>query len=48
MVAECPKAMRSYPIGTTFQIKAKITDREGGTPFIYTHYSWPFYVLNEI
>jgi hypothetical protein len=47
MVIECSKVMRSYPIGTRFKIRAKITDREGGNPFIYSHYSWPFEVFDE-
>lgn len=48
MFVECPNAMKqNYPVGTRFRIKAKITDREGGTPFIYTHYTWPFEVLDD-
>jgi len=47
MRVECPKEMRDkkqYPPGTKFKIKAKITDRDG-TKFIYTHYTWPFEVV---
>lgn len=46
MFVECNKELSfSYPIGTKFRIKAKITAKEGGTPFIYSHYSWPYEVL---
>lgn len=44
---ECSVSDRvNYPIGTTFVIKAKLTDRQG-TPFIYSYYSWPCYHINE-
>lgn len=46
MHVECSKKLsREYPVGSKFKIKAKITDKEGGTPFVYSHYSWPFEVL---
>lgn len=34
-----------YNIGTRFKILAKITDREDGVPYIYSHYKWPFEVV---
>ena len=44
---ECSVSDRgNYPIGTTFIIKAKLTDRQG-TPFIYSHHSWPCYQIDE-
>lgn len=36
-----------YPVGTKFRIKAKITDKQGGRPFVYTHYKWPYVVLKK-
>lgn len=43
---ECSKEMiRKYPIGTRFRIWAKLTDREGGRPFLYTSYRWSYDVL---
>ena len=46
MFVECAKKMsEDYPVGTKFRIKAKITSREGGTKYIYSHYSWPFEVV---
>lgn len=48
MFVECSKRLvTDYPIGTRFRIKAKITNREGGTPFIYSHYSWAYDVVKN-
>lgn len=44
---ECSRAMRKqYPVGTRFRIFAKETNREGGKPFLYTHWSWPYEVVD--
>ena len=46
MHVECSKDLSyNYPVGTQFRIKAKITQREGGAKFIYSHYSWIYDVL---
>ncbi|MCB1196951.1 MAG: hypothetical protein KDK51_01145 [Deltaproteobacteria bacterium] len=46
MSVECSKEMRtSFPLGTKFRIYAKETSREGSPPFLYTHYSWPYEVI---
>ena len=46
MHVECSKKLSTdFPVGTRFKIRAKITDREGGKPFAYSHYSWPIEVL---
>lgn len=43
---ECSKDLcYDYPVGTQFKIKAKITQREEGSKFIYSHYSWKYEVL---
>jgi hypothetical protein len=43
----CPKAMRrAHPIGTRFRIYAKLTDKEGGNPFLHTHHNWDYEVLD--
>ena len=48
MRVECSSEMRSsQPVGTKFLIRAKITSREGGVPFLYTHYSWPYKVMTD-
>ena len=39
------KMSRNYPVGTKFEVKAKLTDREGGGEYLYTSYKWPFKVL---
>lgn len=44
----CSKDMRvRHPIGTKFQIRAKVTTREGGTPFLYSNFLWPYKVVND-
>lgn len=46
MKVECSKAMReSHPVGTKFRIYAKETDREGGTPFLYSGPKWPYEIV---
>lgn len=37
--AECSEGMRiSHPIGSYFKVECKVTNRDGGTPFLYRHY----------
>jgi hypothetical protein len=51
MHVECSKVLidtKLYPVGTKFKIRAKITNREGGKSFLYSHYSWPYEVIKEI
>jgi hypothetical protein len=46
MDVECSRAMRTkHPVGTRFRIRAKETNREGGKPFLYSHFSWPYEVV---
>lgn len=46
MRVECSRDMRTkYPVGTKFRIKAKITNKEGGQEFLYSHYNSKFEVL---
>ena len=41
-----PRAIRSaYPIGTRFRVYAKLTDKEGGNPFLQTNRAWNYEVL---
>ncbi len=43
----CSEGMRlSHPVGTFFKVECKVTDREGGTPFLYRHHSWPYEVVS--
>ena len=47
MKVECSKAMRySHPVGTKFKITAKLTDRLGGTKFLYTNHNWKYEVIS--
>jgi hypothetical protein len=46
MNVECSRDVRKrHPIGTRFRIFAKEVTREDGTPFLYTHFSWPVEVV---
>jgi len=46
MDVECSRKMRMrYPVGTRFRIYAKVTSREGGKPFLYSRYDWPYDVV---
>ena len=48
MRVECSRQMRkNHPIGTIFKIQAKITDREGGTSFLFSSHTWPYTVLTS-
>ena len=43
---ECSKKLsRNFPVGTQFQIQAKLTDREGGGEYLYSFHGWPVTVL---
>jgi hypothetical protein len=46
---ECPRVMRDtiqFPLGTRFRIRAKLTDKQGGKLFLWSHHSWKFDVLD--
>jgi len=48
LFVECSRTIRDkYPTGTVFLIWAKETDREGGTPFLYSYHSWDFKPVRE-
>ena len=36
-----------YPIGTRFLLSARITDRQGGAPFLYAWHGDPVVVMNK-
>nr|WP_319515526.1 hypothetical protein [uncultured Cohaesibacter sp.] len=47
MDVECSRFMRmNHPVGTRFRIYAKETSREGGKPFLYSHFNWPYEVVS--
>lgn len=46
MRVECSSKMRNaHPPGTVFIVTAKVTDREDGTPFLYTHFNWAYEIV---
>jgi hypothetical protein len=49
MKVECSSKMRdAHPAGTLFLIQAKVTDREGGTPFLYTSHQWSYKIISPV
>lgn len=43
---ECSKRLsRDYPVGTRFEISAKLTDREGSGEYLYSFHRWPVKVV---
>jgi len=46
MHVECARKLtKDYPAGTRFRIRAKLTDREGGGEYLYSHFSWDYTVI---
>ena len=45
---ECSEGMRlSHPVGSYFKVRCKVTNREGGTPFLYRHYNWAYELVSQ-
>jgi hypothetical protein len=50
MRVQCSRTLRDpalYPAGTRFLIRAKLTDRAGGAPFLYAHHGDAVKVLDD-
>ena len=48
MHAECSKALvRDHPVGTQFRLKARLKRKQGGRPFLYSHFTWPYEVVTK-
>lgn len=50
MRVQCARALADpsiYPAGTRFLIRAKLTDRNGGPPFLYAYHGDPVQVLSD-
>lgn len=46
LAVHCARALAAdYPAGTCFLLSAKMTDRQGGTPFLYAYHGDPVVVL---
>lgn len=44
---ECSEGMRlAHPVGSHFKVKCKVTDREGGKPFLYRHFKWDYELVS--
>lgn len=49
LAVQCARGMRDparYPAGTRFLVAAKLTDRKGGTPFLWVYHGDPVVVLS--
>ena len=47
MNVECSLSMRkNNPVGTLFLLEAKVTDKEGGTPFLYAYHNAPYKIIS--
>ena len=50
LAVHCARRMADpavYPAGTRFLVSAKLTDRLGGTPFLYVYHGDPVVLLNK-
>ena len=50
LAVQCSRALvdpQRYPPGTRFLLQAKLTDRQGGTPFLYAYHGDPVIVLSK-
>lgn len=48
MFVQCSKVLSyGHPVGTKFRIRAKIIYPEGKRPFVSSHYTWPFEIVND-
>jgi hypothetical protein len=49
LLVHCARSMSDtnvYPLGTQFLVSAKLTDRLGGTPFLYVYHGDPVAVMS--
>ena len=50
LFVECSKRLvdtEKYPVGTKFKLSAKLTDRQGGTAFLYAYHGDPDIVVSD-
>ena len=45
LLVQCSRRLLDYPPGTRFLLSAKLTDRQGGTPYLYAWHGDPVQVL---
>jgi hypothetical protein len=41
------KVRHAHPIGTRFRVYAKLTDKDGGNPFLHTNHAWDYEILDD-
>ena len=47
LFVECSRRLlRSYPVGTKFRIRAKLSEVKG-TQFVYSYHNWPYEVVEQ-
>lgn len=47
LFVECSRNLvKNYPVGTVFKIRGKLSMMKG-TPYVYSHHSWPYEVVTE-
>ncbi len=48
MKVQCSRKVRTgHAVGTVFVVKAQVTDREGGVPFLYSSWQWSCEVVSR-
>lgn len=50
LFVECSKDLidtKRFPVGTKFRLSVKLTDRESGTPFLYSYYGWGYEIVSD-
>ena len=48
MHVACSSKMRtSHPVGTIFQVTAKLTNKDGGPYFLYSSWQWAYKVVSQ-
>lgn len=50
LFVECSKRLMDatrYPLGTKFKLQAKLTDRQGGVPFLYAYHGDPDIMVTD-
>jgi len=47
MRVQCSRRLFDYPLGTRFLLSARITDRQGGEPFLYAWHGDPVVVMTK-
>ena len=41
------KLRMKHALGTVFLVRVQVTEKEGGTPFLYTSWQWPVEIIDR-